>query len=84
MKECPCEECISFAICYHQHDLSCEDLYRFVCKVYHDSFDGYRKGAGLVINDLYGKWIWNTDYNTWKVKLSQTKHQVRRNHLNDE
>ena len=82
--KCPCEECISFAICYHQYELNCEDLYKFVCQIYKGSFYGYRRGAGVAVNELYGKWIKNSNHPSWLIELSDTKHQFRSNHLNAE
>jgi hypothetical protein len=83
MLQCPCEECISLAICYQRDVIYCEDLYKFVCRIKYDSFNGYRQGAGTVVHTLYNKWIKNTDYDERKIQLSTTKYQFRSDFLNE-
>lgn len=64
-KKCPCEECISFAICYHHTSLECELLYKYLRDV--DDFKdhahlGYRVGTTGAIHHLYNRYISSTMY----------------------
>lgn len=34
--KCPCEECLSLAICYHLEIIECDILYGFLCKTFKD------------------------------------------------
>lgn len=29
-KKCPCEGCLKYAICYHQEEVNCNDLYKYL------------------------------------------------------
>ena len=85
MKEnkCPCEECISFAICYQNRKIECELLYRYLCVIdesTYNRFADYKIGRGIPVYKLYKRWVVNTNIQTYKVMLSITssREEVKR------
>ena len=75
MTKCPCEECISFAICYNQESICCVLLYNFICKsdreVNWDKFKGYIPNRAEAIYALYKRYILYTEFSTDRVVLSR-------------
>ena len=71
--KCPCEECISFAICYQRRNIECELLYRFLCEIdetKYTRFVGYIHGRGISVFKIYKRWVINTNIKTYEVKLT--------------
>ena len=63
--KCPCEECISFAICYQNRNIVCKLLYSFLFdtdKLKDRAFIGYRGEGSGALSDLYNRYISSTIY----------------------
>ena len=83
MKKCPCEECISFAICYQKEVIHCELLYKFVCTtkksndVRHElEYCFYNKGTGPILHSLYNRYLARTYCGRYEITLSLKETQV--------
>jgi len=67
--KCPCEECICLAICYHEREVKCEILYRYVCKTYvslsnnEEKFSDHLTKEMKITESLYKRKILGTDFN---------------------
>ena len=68
-KKCPCEECISLAMCYHRREVECEILYRYVCNTYvslsdnREKFSEHSVKEMKITESLYKREILGTDFN---------------------
>ncbi len=71
MDKCPCEECISFAICYQKTAIHCQDLYEFLCYVNGSGFKGYKPESGDEITRLYKRYITSTQYRSNRIRLTR-------------
>lgn len=71
MSKCPCEECISFAICYQKTAIHCQDLYEFLCYVGVAEFKGYKPESGDEITRLYKRYITSTQYGSNKITFTR-------------
>ena len=81
IEQCPCETCISLAICYQKDVIECIDLYMYLCNVDGDvpkasSFVGHKIGRGIPILTLYNRYIEKT--NIARYSITFTKHSERR------
>lgn len=75
---CPCEECISYAICYQEDKLHCEDLYHYVCVVdIAHEFYGYNRYSLIVILDLFGRYLSNSSHAEHELELTSDIEQVK-------
>ena len=67
--KCPCEECISLAMCYHKREVKCELLYRYLCETYVSLNDGEERFSNHLIKEMkiterfYRREILGTDFN---------------------
>jgi hypothetical protein len=70
----PCEECISFAICYNRDTIFCKDLYDFIC-ISKGDFIKYRRGTDIPVSifELYGRYLESSRFYQYRVQLSTTK-----------
>ena len=78
MKKCPCEECISFAICYQKEVITCRLLYTFMCttKKSNDAnheleYCHYNKGTGRILHSLYNRYLARTYCGRYEITLSE-------------
>ena len=72
--KCPCEECISFAICYHMKTIKCEILYKFLCIIDETKylrFMNYIPGRGLSVYETFNKYVINTNILEYKIFLNE-------------
>jgi hypothetical protein len=75
-EECPCEECISLAICYQKNRIKCEDLYRFVCiveKLSHggERFNCRRSGVNPIIFKIFKRCVTGTNIRKYAIVLEK-------------
>jgi len=76
--ECPCEQCIVFAICYQKTVLYCKDLYDFLCYVNVAGFKGYKRKSGKEITRLYKRYVISTQYKRSRIRFTkQEKYKAR-------
>jgi len=76
--ECPCKDCISFAICNGNHTINCNILYHFLCDVNeHDMFYRYKSGHGIPVYNTYKKYIINTSHIAHKITLAKILHRPK-------
>ena len=69
--KCPCEECISLAICYQTNELSCSELYHSICKVdQNNMFEGHKKLQVLATNSIFGRYIACTSHVEHRISMS--------------
>lgn len=71
MNKCPCEECISFAICYQKMTIHCQDLYEYLCYINVSGFKGYKPESGDEITHLYKKYIASTQYRSHRIRFTR-------------
>ena len=70
MKQIPCEECISLAMCVSLHTIKCEILYSFIClTTIRDGFAGYREGVSKEVYSTFHKYIKSTFYKFQEIEL---------------
>ncbi len=69
--KCPCEECISFAICYHRSRLHCQDLYDFVCISNIQGFMRYNEKAVKELYKMYKKTVISTLFDNHTVWIGK-------------
>ena len=75
IETCPCERCISLAICYQLDVIECEDLYRYLCDVDSDlpkasSFVGHKVGHGIPVLTLYNRYIEKTNIARYSITFA--------------
>lgn len=86
MKKCPCEECISFAICYNIDQIKCEALYRFVSRTSSFIQSGVKKEIYVapildtdeIIYQVYNRFLEGTTITHYKVILTNDINMTRK------
>ena len=75
MKEdpCPCETCISFAMCYNREEIKCEDLYRFLCYTNVAGFKAYKCYNESAIRRIYKRFIGSTKFGSYKIYFTDDR-----------
>jgi len=76
--KCPCEECITLAICYQKNLLECKDLYCYLCIIEKDvprnsAFRGYHEGSGNMIYKIFNRRIEKTNILKYSIKLTNNE-----------
>jgi hypothetical protein len=70
---CPCEACISLAICYQKTAIKCQDLYKFLCYINIGGFNGYKPNSGQEITRIYNRYIASTKFRDNKIRFTKEK-----------
>lgn len=82
---CPCEECISFAICYNIEQIKCEALYRFVSRTSYFMHNGKKQELYIeplldtdeIIYQVYNRFLEGTTLPQYKVLLTRNRNMAR-------